>query len=71
MSVITLISNSHCVNICQFHLSISILYDITILIIMVGIILTNSSNSDSTDSIDFTSNESTDSDSTVVILKGR
>ena len=36
---------------------------------MVGITLTDFTNSDSIDSIDFTLKESTDSNSTVVILK--
>ena len=38
---------------------------------MVGITLTDFTDSDSTDSIDFTLRESTDFDSTVVILKER
>ena len=70
-AAIPFISNSHCVNIGRLHLSISILYVITTLIIMVGITLTDFTNSDSTDSIDFTLKELTDSDPTIVIHKER
>ena len=55
IAAIAFISNSHCVNICQFHLSISILYVITTLIIMVGVTLTDFTDSDSTDSTDSSS----------------
>ena len=54
IAAIAFISNSYYVNIYRFHLSISILYVITTLIIMVGIILTDFTDTDSTDSIDFT-----------------
>ena len=74
IAAIAFISNSHCVNICQFHLSISILYVITTLIIMVGVTLTDFTDSDSIDSTDSSSTtlkELKDSNSTVVILKER
>ena len=67
IAAIAFISNSHCVNTCQFHLSISILYVITTLITIAGVTLIDSTHSDSTDSTDSSSvtfKESTGSAST-------